>query len=110
MFRKRFTIECPRQEGLIRHRFLSCKTPSELLVEFVLLGSKLHFLLTMIGAKENKLARRGLHPRGIENCLEWNSGPAAVSGETLQRTSITRTFKPRDEFRVPHLLQFVERQ
>src|SRR5262245_21986678 len=110
MFRKRFTIERPRQERLIRHRLLSCKTPSELLVEFVLLRSKLHFFLTMIGAKENKLARYGLHTRGIENRLEWNSRPAAVSRQPLQWPSIARTFKSGDEFRVPHLFQLVERQ
>src|SRR5262245_34878799 len=98
MFRQRFAVERPREKRFIRHRLLASETPSKLLVEFVFLGSKLDFLFAVIGAKENELACYGFHTCRIENRLEWNTGPAAISRETLQRTSIARTLKSCDEF------------
>src|SRR5215831_18652770 len=110
MLRKRFAVEGPRQEWFIRHRLLARETPSELLVEFVFLSSKLDFLLSVIGAKENELARSGFYTDGIKNGFKRNARPAAISGETLQGTSIARALKACDEFRGSHFFQLVDRQ
>src|SRR5262245_11466808 len=103
MLGERFAVQCPCEERLVRHRFLAIEASSELLVEFVFLSPKLHFLLAVVGTKKDELARCGFDAGGIENSLQRNSSPAAVAGETLQRTAIPRTFETRYQLCSAHL-------